>query len=601
MKNKIYYSFSLTLGVALLVTSCTKSDEYTPQMDEDREVSITVSLNDATRVGVDGVDVYWESGDQMLFYGSNSYFGASTTANTTTSSLLTLISNDDDTATFTGSLSSTITGQVSGIYPGYQAFLNYGTNSAMYYSSLRILQPTYFQYTYTDGDLDPSSIGDYCFMHFLSDQSSASAATELTGKVTHLMSYVDFNLESAKHPVQRVFLALDNVLAYPSMKVATDGTRTMDSYLDYILDASGSTEEYAKVNVDYFVVDLRDSATSELGVSANSEGIIPIRIPFIPQHLVGGAKLFVQYDDGSEDIVSLNFPLTILSAGKVSNFDSTIDLSSDKIVSLPAGAATPKLGDFYYADGTYSNILDTTKDTPVGIVYQLMGSGADTKISTVFSTTIGKTTAVNTSTVGASTNDLTLVPNGAVNNYDGLLNVSMMAANARVHAKAASVGIDENSTIFEVCEKFYPAYAEALKKVSATDYSTGTDKGYVEFTGDETGIWYLPSLYEGYRFAVDVNTLQGRRVLYYNERLDEITAITSLGATATPGYMPVIPTTNANYQHLTSVFNGASKFPYVRHRSFHYMDANSDNYIKSYSSNSYTSTIYRPIMKVNVE
>ncbi|MFI3305005.1 MAG: hypothetical protein R3Y68_00660 [Rikenellaceae bacterium] len=614
MKNKIFYSLGLTLGVALLASSCAKGDEFITDdvaqdqesvagsVSQDQEVTIKVTLPATTRVGVDGLDVYWESGDKMMFYGSGSNFGTSATANTT-SSTLSLQSLDGNSATFTGSLSATISGgQIAGIYPGVNAILNYGTSSAMSYSTLRILQPTYFQYTYTDGNLDPSAIGDYCFMHFVANQSEATSSSELTGEVNHLMSYIDFNLQNPRGAVDKVFIVLDTPITYPSMKVSMDGSCIMDSYVDYIIDTAGSTLDYATVNMNYFVVDLTDSATGELGVSANTDGIIPIRIPIIPQHLVGDANLFVQYSDGSEDVVSLKFPLTILAAGKVFNVDSAIDLSlSEKVETLPVGSATPKLGDFYYADGTYSNILDSTKDTPVGMVYELIGTGVNTKIANVFSTTIGYSTIVNTSTIG-SVNDLTLVPNGAVSNYDGLLNVSMLAANARSHANAESWGITETSTIYEVCEVFYPAYSEALKKVSATDYSSGTDKGHITYTGDECGIWYLPSLMEGYRYAVDVDTMQGCRTLYYNLRLAELpTSITGLGSKVTPGYLAPISTTNGNYQHLTSTLNAASKYPYVRHRAFHYLDANSDNYIKSYSSNSYSPLQYRPIMKVNVE
>ncbi len=579
MNNNIFYSVSLSLGVVATIASCTKTEvgSYAPQSE-----GVTISITaPETRVGVDGLDVYWEEGDQMLFYGS------ATKANGGVS--LSVSEVNGSTATFTGTLGSTVTGRVSGFYPNINGLLNNGANAAMSLSSLRIFQPSYFRYTYTDGKLDPSSMGDYCFMHFQADQDSASDGSTLTGAVEHLMAYVDFNLENPKAAVQKVYITMDEPLTYPSMKVAADGTCTMDPYIDYIYTTTekvpeGATSDYAKVNMDNIVVELTDTATNEFGVTAGEDNIIPIRIPFIPQHLVGKWSVFVQYVDGSEDVVRIKYPLVILAAGKVSNMNSTIDLSS----ATHLETKTPKLGDYYYADGTYSSVIDETKDlTNLGIVYELLGTGVDTKISKVYAALAGVSAkVVDTATYPG----YKLIVKAATADYEGLINLSNLVKYGRDYAIENNVAdITEESTIAQVCDKMYPAFSATMNRNSNLEY--------MSLDGTETGVWYIPSYFEIYRMNSDVNALQGLRTLYYQEQMARLPE----AFTTQTGYTSVLPLTAANYQYLSSTISTAFAWRYVRQRMFHFFDPTRDTfYTCSYMTQATGAAAYRPIMKVNV-
>ncbi len=89
----------------------------------------------------------------------------------------------DGVMTFSGEMSSTLTGsKVSGFYPADNVYLNHATSASTTHalSTLRLVQPSYLKYEYSNGAVTPASIGDYCYMHVESDQVLSSDASELS-------------------------------------------------------------------------------------------------------------------------------------------------------------------------------------------------------------------------------------------------------------------------------------------------------------------------------------------------------------------------------------------------------------------------------------
>ncbi|MFR9577597.1 MAG: hypothetical protein SNG45_01985 [Rikenellaceae bacterium] len=591
MNRTLFFTLSLSLGVAALA-SCVKSDEFTaPEESTGQYVTFEVSTPDVTRVGIDGVDVYWTEGDQMLFYCDSSIPGTATTFSKLD---LSDLDEEGDVAKFSGELSSTLSGGfVSGFYPASNVYTNTGTNAAMYLSTLRIIQPAYFQYTYTDGNIDPASIGQFCYMHVLANELMAADASVLTGTVKHLMSFVDINLANPKGAVEKVVIAMDAGLTYPSMKVSSSGTVTKDQYVDYIISADGS--ETYQVEMDYLLVDLTNSTTGELGVSANSDGIIPVRIPLIPQVLTDSWKVFVRYADGTEDVAAITFSGASLSAGRVYNADSTLDLSSATSLTTPA----PKIGDYYYADGTWSTTYDSTKSLE-GMVYQLTGTGVDTKVAKIFATYYQKNKFVHEDIYGTATIDSGICNSTLTSNESGLLDASILAVVCRTHSKASSVGVSSTSTILEVCKAMLPSHYAAL--------ALNGDIKDMTFSGDETGYWYLPSMAESYRFALNGAKLQGHKVIYINEQMkklpDSITGTYSSAETTVDSvngfYFNIPIPSSGSYQYRSSgaAANGGNL--YLRQRNFYTLDPTGTSYFSQQTYGNVTGAQPgRPIKRVN--
>ncbi len=606
--HRLYNIYVLGIALVAGAVSCSKADESLGETESGEQQQITFSVTSptpldesgaeltASRVGVDGLSVSWEDGDDIIFYGSESIPGSESTY-----SIFSSKSIDGSTAHFIGELSNSITGKVSGFYPANDVYLNTGTNSAMYLSTLRLIQPTYLQFNYTsDSELTPSSVGKYSYMHVQSNESVESSST-LTGDMKHLMSFVEINLKNPKSAVDKVFISLSEALTYESMKVATDGTVTYDTGVDYIGNVDGTHATY-KLSTKDFVIELYNS-NGNLGVTANASNIIPLRLPLIPQPATWSFTLYVSYTDGSEDVITKTMNKT-LEAGYFYNVGESIDLSG--ATSVSATNRTPKIGDYYYTDGTWSSVINESK-TPEGFVYELTGEGTSTKVARIFNLYYHKLAFIDYDFLGAniSTNFASISGNDS-----GLKDIAAHVTTAKSNYSSKLSGA---TTTEAVCEIAFPSISYALG-LNASNPSS--------FSGDETGYWYLPSETELLTYILNVIKIQGHGVAYINAQMERLPAsilgewsgseeavgdveyeYDGFGEVESSSYFGEYfnyAVTNSSTPHycISTHSNGANY--YIRLLNLHNLDPTSTNYIsRGYGSNVTTDQIVRAIKRIN--
>ncbi|MFR9555950.1 MAG: hypothetical protein SNF68_02185 [Rikenellaceae bacterium] len=512
---KLNFTYKLLLAsTILLLTACDRSEKTIATDSNSNGVFANIVVEQPlTRVEIDGLSVNWSDGDDMIFYSSSSYAGSTSTWTTLTADV-----NESGAATFSGTLSSSLTAsKVSGFYP-VNAYLNqHASDASGALSTLRIAQPTYIPLSYTaDNNIEPKSIGEYCYIHFYSDSYLTGTSATLTGSAKHLMSFIDFNLKSPKADVARMIITAEEQFEGQFMYVEPSGTTTVTNYFTYTNNAN-NTGTYPQ-QMDYIIFELRDS-DGNLGVGANSDGYVPVRLPIIPQVLDNASwTITVCYVDGSEDIITKRYN-SILTAGKVYNDEATIDLSG----ATTTQTFTPKLGDYYYADGTYSTDLLSGDTNPIGIVYELNFSGATTTISKVFfMNTIKGALLPSTYCSGGTIN----TDVGTIQNDSGLLDLQdfldtlLASSNSTINSAVSSC-----VTFGDYFEVLSPVHSQIAYLNKATNGYVLEDKlydvSYVadHFTGEENGIWYLPSLAELYELSYAATKLQSNGTMYMTERM----------------------------------------------------------------------------------
>ncbi|MFI3304717.1 MAG: hypothetical protein SNF68_00185 [Rikenellaceae bacterium] len=529
MKRKYIFGSAVAVALGMLATSCEKSEPTLGGAEKsDMFVTITVSDDVDTRVDMDGFDVDWAVGDEMLFYNSSS----TNAATISTASELSVESVSAGSAVFSGEVSSSLLGgKVSGFYPtnGYRNWIS-GTNAL---SSLRVAQPTYFQLEYdSTGALTPASMGKYCYIHFQSNESLSADVNELTGTLKHIVAYMDLNFKNvSSKAVERVYIAADQAegTMMAEAVVSADGSVDYDTTIDYIGNAEGdSSFTYASLgtfDINYFIFELYDS-NGDLGVTP-SNGELQVRLPLFPQTIAGAWDLYVVYADGTEDVITITHNSTDLVAGSCYNSANSIDLSG----ATTLAKVTAKKGDYYWTtDNSYATVVTGSETTcPDAIVYDLAGTGVDRKAGKGFSTvyyrkyviradsegrsygTDGYDGYVNTASNSKNTNLTTTgIYNGIVAMQD-FLNDAMTATDETT-AKLQSHSDQSFAGLFE---EFSPCYSAIYSRSTAyQDVQYSADA----FDGTEVNLWYLPTAYEVYDFVCKVNELQSLKSNYYSNQ-----------------------------------------------------------------------------------
>ncbi|MFI3305415.1 MAG: hypothetical protein R3Y68_02740 [Rikenellaceae bacterium] len=501
-----YKIYSLALALSLSAVACQKDfDETLPEGAAQGGTQITLTVDpSATRVDVDGYDVSWSAGDQVMFFNGGS-------GNVTDGDLIaaTISEGDSKIATFTGSVTPS-SGTLYGFYPASGAHIN---NGNLYLSSmLRLVQPLYLELSYdADGAITPSSLAPYCYMLVKSNEElSSTGMNNLTGTMEHLMAYVDLDLSiPSGKKLERVFIALTSTtttLPIQSMKIsAADGSVTYDQYVDNMATVDVGDAWHL---MDYMVLELTGS-DGNLGTSVNADGVVPVRIPFIPQTLADTWTIFATYTDGTESIQKSAISNT-LEAGKV--YTREIDLQITSGVTT-----TPKLGDYYYSDGTYSTNLDASK-TVDGLVTRLYVNGVDTNISQVASPYAKYSTFMEDAYTSSYTQWNPLATGNAASGQNAAV-ADIITTVARIKtlvdaSNAYYADIDMDMTYLEILEKVFPgshAFAFALNSNTddgSPDYTTYSPNG-TTLAADNENIWHLGSVQDYMAIANDLAMLQG--------------------------------------------------------------------------------------------
>lgn len=511
--------------MALLATSCETSEPTLGGVDSSEGLYVSISIEQPeTRVGVDGKSVDWETGDKMMFYNSSSYVGDSSTWTDLEAEI-----DVEGKAIFEGTISSSLIGaQVSGFYPS-SISMNYTSSNLL--SAMNIVQPTYFKYNYdADSNLSPKSVGEYTYIHFISDEVVSEDNTSLKGSAKHLMAFVDLDLKDIAQgkEVERVYVSTTEIdsnyyngttygsasasttslyLDGQALSLAADGTATVNNYIPNVTMAAGKNNG-GTINyflyMSTFVFELYDE-NGELGVAPNESGVLPLRLPIIPQSFSNRDWiLYVCYTDGSESVVTKSVSAT-LEAGKIFNYDNPISLSG--ATELAAGSVTPKVGDYYYADGTYSPTLMSGGSDPIGIVYDLNKDGANTTVAKIlnFYSYSGEMLLSDYCTDGYNYS----TGFGTTQTCDGLYEMQFYLdklcavssdSNAALNAHTTNA---ENDTYGELFAGISPLYAAVAALTPDTFYNAPyVASGFTHWTKGagtgSSGIWYLPTQNELY-------------------------------------------------------------------------------------------------------
>lgn len=587
----------MALAISIGAVACQKDfDETLSESEAQGGTQITFNIDaPETKVEVNGVEVTWNDGDEMMFFNSNS-------GSVIDGDILSATVNPTNSKSvgFSGTVTPT-SGNLCGFYPASGAHIN---NGDLYLSSmLRLVQPLYIELGYdADGAIDPKSLAPYSYMFVKSNESLSDASVDnsLTGTIQHLMAYLDLDLKipSGKR-LERLYISFDTVLATQSIKVdANTGAVTTDQYVDYMVAATGS----AWHAMDYMILELTGS-DGEIGTAANSEDIVPVRIPFVPQKLSGKWTLFATYSDNTESIQKIDVSKT-LSAGIVYSNPTAVDFTQTS-----NSAVTPKIGDFYYSDDTYSVDFDDTKsDLFEGIVFNLHVNGVDTTINQIYSPYAIYTTYLSTDYCPATTYWNFVSTANVWNNINkGLQNMITIANHVLVATDANYAEFDDYLTANHT-------YAEIFKVGKGFEYafnmngtSSATSQAYMSYqpyngtalTGEEDHIWHLGCINDYMVLVNDTAMLQGGNGDDHNfYKKQELKMPTSI--TGSESYHPIFGDEVTNYGTSGSSSSGRTFTSYVND----YYTANTTNLGGNNAGQKGASNFnayYRPIKRVMYE
>ncbi|MFI3304998.1 MAG: hypothetical protein R3Y68_00625 [Rikenellaceae bacterium] len=525
MKRK--YIYSSVVALALLTTSCEKAEPTLEgdggASDSGSTFSITIAAPtqpEGTRVGMNDLNTEWTVGDGMTFFAYDDnvanlntaagfgHFSASSVA-------------ADGAATFTGTFASAMVGQkICGFYPGEKAYMNNTNTGVRFLSTLLLAQPTYFKLEYEDGLVTPSSMGQYSYLYFTSDQtlsSTSSASTTLTGTYKHIMGYLDFNFTGVSGAVERVYVT-STLPVMEEAKVDTDGNITCDRALDYAIttegdDSDSAVSKLSKFQIEDFIFTLTDSDTGELGVTP-ADGTLRVRLPIFPQTLLGNLDVYVVYTDGTESVVTLNVSGMTVESGKRYFNDQVIPLTTTQ-------TANPKIGDYFWNDGTSSFSLEGKSTPPDGIAYDWAGTGASRTAGRTFSPTYYRgATYIGADYINDSSNNKnTLLINQTDMNGICAMQTLMNLAIEPSQSNGGNIFSQYSGT--EELASTYSAHINSLIPAMGLAYDKSTDASYTDavysksYTGKETYLWYVPTVYELYELYARINAVQALDENFY--------------------------------------------------------------------------------------
>ncbi len=618
--KNIYSIFAASL--ALLATSCEKCEPTTNNAANGGGdgIFVTITVDPAeTRVGVDGKVTEWCEGDVMRLYNSSSLMANDV-------NMVTAAQPDADSGavSFSGTLDAALAGgKVEGIYPGTNIgegiLMNNANVPLNEMSKLRVMQPAYFKYMYdAEGSVTPESLGDYCYLHFISNEtlSGVEGVAELTGTVSHLMSYLTFNLTNvaSASKVERIYIKAEKPLVNEGINITEGGVVEYDQSLDYIgmangLKTQGSGDDgdmkfgYKRLggfDIDYFVFEL-SAEDSTLGVAV-ADGELTFTMPIIPQTLSGEWSIYVVYADGSESIATINHSgTTEMEAGKSYNDEETIALGA-------AASATPKVGDFYFADGSYSTSLVGAASDPVGMVYKVKGSGAETAMDKVFRLRHRKDAHTATAycnitnkkndaftTKDFATSASVVVGQGQINMMETMtlaMNGSTLGADKKTPISTTLQGLNKATYIKDILEEVSPALYNILM-LNEAKFDNVVDATLADanalLNGSLRDFWYLPSIDESYEMIVSILAVSAHNDYFVNSRLstlpEEFTGdVVNLGTALDNSFDDgtyfnfFVPHVGATYFSRNSTMTAGSVYG-LKSRPLHYFSPSSSDYI----------------------
>ncbi len=549
MKRK--YIYSSVVALALLATSCEKIEpilEGDGNTSEGGVYSITLAAptpaEGDTRANMYDINTEWSVGDKMTFFNqaaagadAGSLFAKTGFGQFEASSVAA-----DGAATFTGTFQAAMKDKkICGFYPGEKAYMNNSNTTIRFLSTLYLAQPTYLKLKYEDGAVTPSSMGQYSYLYFTSDQTlsaTSSSSTTLTGTYKHIMGYLDFNFTGVKGNVERVYVAASQPVM-EECKVDLNGNITCDKNLDFAIategDNSNSTlTKLSHFQIEDFVFTLTDNATGKLGVAPTTEGSLRLRLPLFPQALSGSMDIYVVYTDGNESVVTLGVDGITVESGKRYFDDQTIDLGG-----ATYQPANSKIGDYFWNDGTHSYTLEGKTTPPSGIAYDWAGTGAERTAGRAFSPTYYRAGYIGEDYINhdSYTKNTLLMNSSDMNGICAMQTVMNIAIEP---SQANGGNIFSQCTDDSLDPGTYEAYLKSLIPAMGLVYGNSSeaylDKAYgYKFTGDETFLMYVPTVYEMYELFARINAVQALDENFYMSKQIAIYDAGLYGVTKTSG------------------------------------------------------------------
>lgn len=360
MMKTMLWATTIALG-ALCMTGCSNDDDTdaatVPGTSEPRQVTMTMQASTAepqTRAhytpgseATGDADVMlfsWDAGDQMKVLIDENEDG-----NFNTHEYTLTTAGTGKSADFTGTVNS-FTGEKTmyAVCPSdlrsYDIFPDYNTGKDII--SLYLDNPQ----TFTVG----GTTGGKAANGFLVGEGKATATSEgadaaitASASMKQVMSFVRLNVTNAPYKVTNVRLR------------STDGSKIFSTQASVFLHNAEIRE--LSSSSGYTTSELTMNVTDE---TANDTDTKTVSFALFPQNL-SDKEIEVEVEfAGTTEYKVITTKKTGLDFKRNIHYEMTVDAST-------AAKPAPRVGDFYYKDGTYSTLYLTTADNPcIGIVYK---------------------------------------------------------------------------------------------------------------------------------------------------------------------------------------------------------------------------------------
>lgn len=357
MMKTMLWATTIALG-ALCMTGCSNDDDTdaapTPGTSEPRQVTMTMHASTAepqTRAHYTP-DGTVENGSMLFSWDANDairvLIDEDGDGNFRTHQYTLTTTETAKSASFTGTVTA-FTGEKTmyAVYPskssGYSIYEDFDFKKA--YVDLKLNNPQ----TFTVG----GTTGGKAVNGFLVGEGTAAtgegadAAITASASMKQVMSFVRLNITNAPHKVTNVRLR------------STDGSNIFSIKADVFLH--NAEIQRLSTSSDYTTSELTMNVTDE---TSDNTATKTVSFALFPQDLSGkDIEVEVEFATATEYKV-ITTKKTGLDFERNIHYEMTVDAST-------AAKPAPRVGDFYYKDGTYSTLYLATQANPcIGIVYK---------------------------------------------------------------------------------------------------------------------------------------------------------------------------------------------------------------------------------------